>query len=114
MLSFAGSLKIFVALEACDMRKRVQWALRPGNGAFGGRSQARLPVCLHQSTPQPVEDFILGRNRVVVMHQTTGARDLFLAEGHWPATDQALPDTASAGDVDRWRGPARGKVAPVV
>ena len=40
MLSFSGSLKVFVAVEAVRHAQRVQWAARVGDGAAGRRPQA--------------------------------------------------------------------------
>jgi transposase len=64
MLSFAGSLKVFVAVEACDMRKGF-------NGLHAlvterlGEDPRQGAVCVQQPATHADQDFMLGRDGVV-------------------------------------------------
>jgi hypothetical protein len=56
MISFSGSLKIFLLVDCCDMRKGFQRALRVEEGLKGrfipreshafNKMQFRIPVCM--------------------------------------------------------------------
>ena len=114
MLSFSGSLKVFVAVEACDMRKgfnglhalvaeRLGEDLKQGAlFVFSNRRHTRIKIICWDGTGI----WVLTKR----LEQGTFA---------WPKhlrtrNDQAETDAAGAGDVDRWRGFARRKNASVV
>ena len=79
MLSFSGSLKVLVAVEACDHAQRLQRAARVGDGAVGRGPAPGRVVRLQQPAAYADQDPVLGWHRVV------GA-DQALEEGtfSWP------------------------------
>ena len=112
MLSFTGSLKVYVAVEPCDMRKSfeglaalVTTALKQDlrSGAlfvFSNRPRNRLKILYWDGTGLWVMAKRLERR-----HVTRGRR----------ARKKSVAVAAgSAGDVDRWGRFARSENAPVV
>ena len=114
MLSFSGSLKVFVAVEACDMRKgfnglhalvteRLGEDLKQGAlFVFSNRRHTRIKIICWDGTGI----WVLTKR----LEQGTFA---------WPKTSrtgdhQAEADAAGAGDADRRGGFARGQTASVV
>jgi len=114
MLSFSGSLKVFVAVEACDMRKGFnglhalvteRLGEEPRAGAlfvFNNRRHTRIKILCWDGTGL----WVLTKR----LEQGTFS---------WPRkcrarNGQVEADAAGAGDVDGRRGFARSKVAAVV
>ena len=114
MLSFSGSLKVFVAVEACDMRKgfnglhalvteRLGEDLKQGAlFVFSNRRHTRIKIIW------------LGRDGDLAADQTFGSRNFFVAEKSPARNGQAEADAAGAGAADRWRGFAGRNLASVV
>ena len=86
MLSFSGSLKVFVAVEACDMRKGFNGLHALVTERLGEDPRARCAVCVQQPAAHADEDFVLGRDGVVGVDQAAGAGNFFLAEDLEPQT----------------------------
>ena len=114
MLSFAGSLKVFVALEACDMRKGFnglhalvteKLGEDPRGGAlfvFTNRRRSRLKILCWDGTG------------LWVLHQAAGAGHVLVAQEHRGAGDEAAALAGGAGFDHRRGGSARAEAASVV
>ena len=114
MLSFSGSLKVFVAVEACDMRKGFNGLHALVTERLGEDPRAGRVVCVQQPAAYADQNSVLGRHGFVGADQAVGAGNFFLAQEPGAANDQAQVDAAGAGDADRRSGFARGKAASVV
>ena len=82
MLSFSGSLKIFVLVEPCDMRKGFNGLYGMVSTTFGEDPRSGALFVFQQSPAHPDQDPLLGRQRLMGPNQTTGARQLQLATGY--------------------------------
>jgi transposase len=114
MLSFSGSLKVFVALETCDMRKGFnglhtlaceRLGEDPRQGAlfvFCNRRHTRIKILYWDGTG------------LWVLTKRLEKGTLRLAQNDRAGNHQALPACRSSGHADRWRGSARSQAAPVV
>ena len=89
MLSFPGSLKIFIALDPCDMRAGINSAARAGGRQAQGGLTQRSPVCLHRQEAQAPQDPLLGRHGHVAFDQAAGAGRLLLATCGRGGADEA-------------------------
>ena len=114
MLSFSGSLKVLVAVEACDMRKGFNGLHALVTRAAGRRPASGRAVCVQQPAAHADQNSVLGRDGFVGIEQATGAGNFFLAQAPGTGQEQVEADAAGAGDVDRWSGFARGETASVV
>ena len=113
MLSFTGSVRVFVALEPCDMRKGFEGLAglvgtvmkeQLQSGAlfvFGKRRRTRLKMLYFDGTG------------AVALEQAVGGGNLFVAAGHGGQEDVAVA-AGSVGHADRRGGFARGEAAAVV
>ena len=63
MLSFSGSLKVFVAVEACDMRKGFNGLHALVTERLGEDPRAGHVVCVQQPAAHADQNSLLGRNR---------------------------------------------------
>ena len=114
MLSFSGSLKVFVAVEACDMRKGFnglhalvteRLGEDPRQGAlfvFSNRRHTRIKILCWDGTGL----WVLTKR----LEQGTFSWPKNLE----PQITKLKLDAAGAGDADRRGGFARGKTASVV
>jgi transposase len=114
MLSFSGSLKVFVAVEACDMRKGF-------NGLY-----AMVTERLGED-PRQGSLFVFSNRRhtriKILCWDGTGlwvlTKRLEKGTFSWPRNvdpqiQQDEPDATGPGNADRRGGFARGKAAAVV
>ena len=113
MLSFSGSLKVFVAVEACDMRKGFNGLHAVVTERLGEEPRAGA-LCVLQSAAHPDQNPVLGRNGFVGVDQAVGARDFFLAPERGAGDNQVEVDAAGAGDADRRSGFAWSQTATMV
>ena len=74
MLSFSGSLKIFVLVEPCDMRKGFNGLYGMVSTSFGEDPRSGAALRFQQSPAHPDQDPLLGRERLVGPNKATGAR----------------------------------------
>jgi transposase len=114
MLSFSGSLKVFVALEACDMRKGFNGLHAlvaehlgedPRSGAlfvFSNRRRSRLKV------------LYLGSHGFLVAEQAARAGHVCLAHEHPARRDEAATRARGVCDAHRRDRPAWGATASAV
>lgn len=112
MLSFAGGLKVFVALEACDMRKGCNGlhALVTGRLEEDPRQGALFVFTNRRRTRLK----ILFWDGAVALRQAAGARNFFLAQERGAFRHEVAARPGSAGASDRWGGVARSQAASVV
>jgi len=96
MLSFSGSLRVFVAVEACDMRKGFE-----GLSALVGtvlneevKSGALFAFSNRRRTP------LLGRKRLMGLEQTAGKGNFCVAEARGWSGRQAPLESRSPFDAD--------------
>ena len=109
-----GSLKVFVAVEACDMRKGFNGLHAVVTERLGEEPRAGALFVFSNRRHTRIKILCWDGHGIMGADQAAGARDFFLAEEPGAGNDQAEVDPAGAGDVDRWRGFARRKIASVV
>lgn len=114
MLSFSGSLRVFVAVEACDMRKGFEGLsalvgsvlkeeVKSGAlFAFGNRRRTRLKILYWD------------RQRLMGLEQAAGKGNFCVAEARGWNRRQAPLESGSPLDADGWNRFAWGQDAPVV
>ena len=114
MLSFSGSLRVFVAVEACDMRKGFEGLsalvgsvlneeVKSGAlFAFSNRRRTRLKILYWDGSG------------LWVAEQTAGKGDFCMAKARRWSWRQASFESRSPFDADGWNRSARSQDAPVV
>jgi len=78
MLSFSGSLKVFVAVEACDMRKGFN-GLHALVAERLGEDLKQGVVCVQQPAAHAAQNHLLGWHWHLGADQAAGARHLLVA-----------------------------------
>jgi transposase len=102
MLSFTGGLKVFVALEPVDLRKRFS--------GLEGLVSERLGEDLRQGAlfvftnrrHSRLKNPLLGWHGVVAVDQAAGEGNLFVAEGDGSTEGEGEARPRGAGHAHRW------------
>jgi transposase len=111
MLSFSGSLKVLVAVEACDMRKGFNGLHALVTERLGEDPQGALFVFSNRRHTR-IKILCWDGTGLWVLTKRLEQGNFFVAQESGTANDQVEVDAAGAGDADRWSGFARAKLRP--
>ena len=114
MLSFSGSLKVFVAVEACDMRKGFNGLHALVAERLGEDPRAGALFVFSNRRHTRIKIICLDGTGIWVLTKRLEQGTFAWPKNLEPANHQVEIDAASSGDVDRWRGFARREIATVV
>ena len=98
MLSFSGGLKVFVAVEACDMRKGFNGRHALVTERLGEDPQAGALFVFSNRRHPRIK--ILCWDGIVGADEALGGRNFLVAETFGAGNDQVETDAAGAGNVD--------------
>jgi transposase len=114
MLSFPGSLKVFVAVEPCDMRKGFNGLHAMASERLGeDPRQGALFVFINRRHNR-LKILYFSWHRFVGDDQAVGRGHFLLAQVGRARHRQTLPSTGSLGHAHRWGGPQRSQVETLV
>lgn len=105
MLSFSGSLKVFVAVEPSDMRKSFQGLHDAVAGKLNEDPKSGAIFAFTNKRRTPAQASLLRWKRFMGFGEAARARDLLVAEGHGYPRRQAPRSGLSRGlRQGTWRG----------
>ncbi len=82
MLSFTGTLKVFVALEPCDLRRGHNGLLALVSEKLQEDFRSGAPFVFSNRRHRLAQDALLGRNGALAFEQTTGEGHVLMAAHH--------------------------------
>ena len=96
MLSFSGSLRVFVAVEACDMRKGFEDLSALVGTVLKEEVKSGALFAFSNPAPHAAQDPLLGRKRLMGLEQALGERNLRVAKAREWKSGGKLPLRAEA------------------